>query len=241
MKTAVLMPAAGMGHRMGSPVPKQLLKLGSKPILIHTLEKFEGCESVEEICVIVPGDRIDEIRKLAVEWNIQKVKHIVAGGEKRTDSVARGLQALDESTDIVLIHDAVRPFVSIDKIEEVIQETFRHGAAILAVPATATVKQVQRHVVQNTLDREQIWLAQTPQGFRFDLIRSAYEKAANENHIATDDAALVEKMGYPVYIVQGDEMNIKITSPDDLAIAETFCQIKQNRTDNKTRRRTQCE
>ncbi|NQT24203.1 2-C-methyl-D-erythritol 4-phosphate cytidylyltransferase [candidate division KSB1 bacterium] len=225
MKTAVLIPAAGMGRRMENPIPKQLIELQSKPILIHTLEKFEACESVQEICVIVPEDRIDEIRKLLNQWNIQKARDVIAGGEERTDSVYRGLEVLNSSTDIVLIHDAVRPFVSNQKIMDVIQAASEYGAALLAVPATATVKKVQDGFVQNTLDRNQIWLAQTPQGFRLDLIRQAYEKVVNEGIKATDDAALVEQIGHPVHVIPGDETNIKITTPTDLAIAETFCQM----------------
>jgi 2-C-methyl-D-erythritol 4-phosphate cytidylyltransferase len=225
MKTAVLIPAAGMGRRMGNSIPKQLLELQSKPILIHTLEKFEACDPVQEICVVVPVDRIDEIGQLLKQWNIQKAKYVIAGGEERTDSVHRGLEVLDSSTDIVLIHDAVRPFVSVQKIRDVIQAVCDYGAALLAVPATATVKQVRKGLVQSTLDRSQIWLAQTPQGFRFDLIRQAYEKAVKNGIRATDDAALVEQLGHPVHVIRGDETNIKITTPTDLAIAEAFCRI----------------
>lgn len=225
MKTAVLIPAAGLGRRMINSIPKQLLELHSKPILIHTLEKFEECDQVCEICLVVPGDRIDEIRHLLSQWDIRKVKHVVAGGEERTDSVHLGLQVLDSSTEIVLIHDAVRPFVSIQKIRDVIQAVSEYGAALLAVPATATVKQVLNEQIQNTLDRTRIWLAQTPQGFRFDLIRQAYEKAVKDGIRATDDAALVEQLGHPVHVIPGEETNIKITTPIDLAIAETFSQI----------------
>ena len=132
----------------------------------------------------------------------------------------RGLKTLDPSTDIVLIHDAVRPFVSVGMIEAVIQAASDYGAALLALPATATVKQVQDHLVQNTLDRKAIWLAQTPQGFRCDLIREAYERAVKEGILATDDTALVEQLGHPVRVIPGEEKNIKITTPSDLAIAE---------------------
>jgi len=226
MKTAVLIPAAGMGRRMENPIPKQLIELQSKPILIHTLEKFEACESVHAVFPVVPKDRRDEIRELLDQWGIQKVQQIVSGGKERTDSVYNGLQAIDPCTDIVLIHDAVRPFVSICKIKQVIRAASEHGAALLALPATATVKRVQDHIIRHTLDRTQIWLAQTPQGFRYDLIRQAYEKAIQTGIKATDDTALVEQLGHPVYVVPGEESNIKITTPTDLAIAEMFCQMR---------------
>lgn len=211
---------------MGNPVPKQLLELQSKPILVHTLERFEFCASVQDICVIVPEDRVSEVRRLVRQWKIRKAGPIVPGGRERTDSVQLGLSALNKNTDIVLIHDAVRPFVPVKMIVNVIRAAAEYGAAILAVPALATVKHAENGVIQRTLDRDAIWLAQTPQGFRFDLIRKAYDAALKQGIKATDDAALVEQLGHPVRIIPGHETNIKITTPADLAIAETLCRQK---------------
>jgi 2-C-methyl-D-erythritol 4-phosphate cytidylyltransferase len=234
-RVAVLIPSAGVGRRIGGSRAKQLLKIGGKPILIHTLEKFSSCVDVDEIILIVSAVGRDETEQLLESWPLPKRMRIVTGGEERTDSVRNGLDTLDASTEIVLIHDAVRPFVSTAKIEKVIQAVRQHGAALLAVPEKATVKRVQDGVVQATLDRSLLWQAQTPQGFRYDLIREAYEAALHDGVQATDDAALVERLGHPVHIIEGEEQNIKITTPVDLVMAEAFLEnSKTQKTINNT-------
>ena len=225
-RVSVLIPAAGSGKRMGGSRAKQFLEIDGKPILVHTLEKMDSCQGVDEILLIVSAAGRDETERLLESWPISKLSQIVLGGDARTDSVRNGLATLDVSTDVVLIHDAVRPFVSTQKIEEVIKSARQHGAALLAVQEKATVKRVQEGMVQATLDRSLLWQAQTPQGFRYDLIQEAYEAARRDGIQATDDAALVERMGRPVHIVEGEDQNIKITTPTDLVVAEAILKLE---------------
>ncbi|HDQ46157.1 MAG TPA: 2-C-methyl-D-erythritol 4-phosphate cytidylyltransferase [bacterium] len=224
-RVAVLIAAAGAGKRMGAGRPKQFLEIGGTPILMHTLNRFASCPGVNEMILIVPETGRREAERLMESRSFSKPFRMVTGGPERTDSVRLGLEAVHPDTDLVLIHDAVRPFVPEDKIGEVIRAVQIHGAALLAVPEKATVKRVQDGVIQTTLDRSLLWLAQTPQGFRYDLILQAYEAARRDGVGATDDAALVERLGHPVHVVMGVEQNIKITTRADLEMAEALLRI----------------
>ena len=222
VKIAAILPSAGSGKRMGENIPKQFLKIQNKPIFVYTLEKFDSCALINEIVLVVRIEDVDVVKQLVKKWGIKKVTRVVAGGEERQDSVLNGLKALSEEIDVVVVHDAVRPFVSIKKIEEVVKIALEKDAAILAIPIKDTIKRGRDGYVEATLNRKLLWAVQTPQVFKVDLIKKAFEKAKEDGIYATDDSSLVERLGHPVYIVEGEEKNIKITSPEDLLIAETF-------------------
>jgi len=224
LKNIALIPAAGMGRRMGTAINKQYLLLDGKPILAHTLELFQKADFIDEIFVVVPGEEIEYCRVQIVDrYGIKKVRQIVAGGAERQNSVLNGLRALDcEADDVILIHDGVRPFVPISVVQHSIEMAREHDGALVAVPVKDTVKIVRDAFVASTPARNALWLAQTPQAFRYKVICSAYERAALEEFSGTDDASLLERIGGKVHVVIGDYRNIKITTPDDLILAEAF-------------------
>jgi 2-C-methyl-D-erythritol 4-phosphate cytidylyltransferase len=225
MKVIALIPAAGMGKRMGAEINKQYLLLAGKPILSHTLQIFEDAPFVDDIFVIVPEAEIPYCMEHVVERHgFAKVRAIVAGGAERQHSVMNGLRAatLVGDDDVVLIHDGVRPFVSARVLERAVEVARLHDGALVAVPVKDTIKVVVDGVVKATPAREELWQAQTPQAFRYSVIMAAHEIAAAERYLGTDDAALVEWMGKDVHIVMGDYRNIKITTPEDLVLAEAF-------------------
>lgn len=226
MNVHVLIPAAGVGRRMAADINKQYLSIGGRPILAHTIEIFEQHPLINSITLIAPADEIGYCRDDIVgQFGFSKVGQIVAGGKERQDSVRNGLQACGAAADdIILIHDAVRPLLPVELINTVIEQTVASGAALVAVPAKDTIKVVEQGQVVETPDRRTLWLAQTPQSFRYHLIATAYEKAYKEGYQATDDAELVEWLGEPVSIVPGSYRNLKITTPEDLLLAETFMQ-----------------
>lgn len=206
---------------MGGKLPKQFQSLNGKPVLGHTLQKFEACELVNDVILLTAPDWLAYAAGEVVDrFNIKKVRKLVEGGKTRQDSVFQGLNALESEVDVVLVHDAVRPFVSQTKLIEIINAGYEFGAAILAVPPRDTVKVAHNDQVERTLDRTQLWCAQTPQAFKTEIVRTAYEKAFDAGLYMTDDAALVEFAGHPVRIVPGEEHNIKITVPSDLLFAE---------------------
>ncbi len=220
IKVTAIIAAGGSGVRMNAEIPKQYIHIHNKPIIIHTLEKFAGCEGVHKIFLVVPENELEETVLLIEKWNITKPTKVVAGGETRQHSVWNGLNSIPENTDIVIVHDGVRPFISEEIITACIEETHKWGAVITAVPVTDTVKEVINHTVRRTLERSKLWRVQTPQGFKKGLLTEAYKKAWETNQRATDDSALVENMGQTVRVIRGEEKNIKITSPEDLIIAE---------------------
>ncbi|HEX5773480.1 MAG TPA: 2-C-methyl-D-erythritol 4-phosphate cytidylyltransferase [Geomobilimonas sp.] len=225
MKVIALIPAAGMGKRMGAPINKQYLLLNEKPIVAHTIGVFEAFPVVDDIYVISPEAEIPYCREQVVErYGFRKVRAIVAGGAERQYSVLNGLRAMDGTPDdaVILIHDGVRPFVPVPVLEKAIRVAAEHDGALVAVPAKDTVKVVVDGIIRETPPREQLWLAQTPQAFRYGVIRAAHEIAAAEGYLGTDDAALVERLGKDVHVVMGDYRNIKITTPEDLVLAEAF-------------------
>ncbi len=212
---------------MGQKIPKQFLEIDGKPILFYTLEKFEMCDSVNEIILIVPEPFLQDTEKDVESWAFKKVRQIVAGGKERQDSVQNGLNVLSSETNIVLIHDGVRPFVRTQKIKSIIEATKEHGAAILAVPSKNTIKKVEDGWVRSTLDRNVLWQVQTPQGFKKDILLNAFDNARQKGVYGTDDAMLVEASGHPVKVVEGDEQNIKITCPNDLLMANTWIKAEK--------------
>lgn len=223
MKTAAIIVAGGRGHRIGSDLPKQFQPIAGKPLLYYTLSKFEAASSVEDVLLVVAREWLYYASQDVVDrYGFNKIRKIVAGGQERQDSVYEGLKALEEDTEYVLIHDAVRPFVSVEKIDEIAAAVREHEAAVLAVPPSDTVKMVRQGRVEKTLPRKSLWLVQTPQAFAAELIQRVYRQAMAEGFYATDDAALVERQGHPVVVVAGEPQNIKITRPVDLQIAEQW-------------------
>jgi len=225
MRVAALVPAAGMGKRMAAGINKQYLNLGGKPVLAHTLSIFETAPFVDDIVVIVPEDEIPYCRENVVDrFGFTKARRIIAGGRERQESVCNGLRAVSElmDDDIVIIHDGVRPFVPLEAVLRSVESALLHDGALVAVPVKDTVKTAVEGIVVDTPDRGNIWLAQTPQTFRYGVIRDAHEKAKCEGFLGTDDASLVERLGKKVHIVMGDYRNIKITTPEDMLLAEAF-------------------
>ncbi len=219
---SVIMPAAGLSLRMGANVRKPFIMIGEKPIFFYTLEKFSKLKRVKEIIFVVnEKDRSTVIEKWSDELKAYKVTKIITGGERRQDSIYNGLAHLDHDTKIILIHDAVRPLVKNEEIEAVIKSTEEKGAAIVASPMKLTVKKVDSSLeIIKTVPRHDLWMAQTPQGFKRDLLVNAYDKIKDSNEEFTDDAEVVEKAGHTVGIVSGSYDNIKITTREDLKLAE---------------------
>jgi 2-C-methyl-D-erythritol 4-phosphate cytidylyltransferase len=232
MKVIVIIPAAGLGTRMAPPSPgkgksKQFAELNGTPILIHTLRKFAASPPVTDIYVALRPEEMTEFRSRLEKESFRKRVELVAGGEHRQQSVAHALAAISASPqDIVLVHDAVRPFVSDEIIEQVIQAAQRYGAAIAGMPAVDTVKQVDRTaegaVITATIPRERIVMAQTPQGFRYGVLKKAFDDANTDGFLGTDEASLIERSGGEVAVVMGSPRNIKITTPSDMELAEFF-------------------
>lgn len=229
MKVSAIIPAAGLGLRMGSDIPKQFLLLDGKPILHHTLSVLEQCSAVDEIVLVVSEKEIEPTRKQMAAAH-PKVARVIVGGEERQDSVGNGLQSLDPATDIVIVHDGVRPFVSTGLINATIEAARECGAAITAIPVTDTLKKVNADGrVERTVDREGLWRVQTPQTFRVSLLKEAFAKARADGFYGTDEGALIEYLGKEVKVIAGSEFNIKITQTADLALAETIAaQVKAN-------------
>lgn len=239
MKVVVIIPAAGLGTRMApvpstkgrkSPPSKQFTELDGTPILIRTLRKFTAVEAVSEIWIALRENEIEGFRgRLAGEPHevLRKRIELVAGGEHRQQSVANALNAIStEPDDIVLVHDAVRPFVTAAIIHEVIEAAQKYGAAIAGLPAMDTVKQVERTaegaLIKTTIPRASVVMAQTPQGFLYSVIKNAFDEATADGFLGTDEASLVERSGREVAVVMGSPRNIKITTPADMELAEFY-------------------
>ena len=218
-----IIAAAGAGTRMVSDRPKQFLQLAGTPVIIHTLKVFEQCESISEVIVVLPAAESAGFLALAGKFGLRKVARVVPGGVTRADSVKRGLMAIRAATaEIVAVHDGVRPFVTAEEIDAVVAAAQADGAGILVAPVTDTIKQVGNGRVVQTLDRGGLRRALTPQCFRYDVLRQAYEAADVTDPSVTDESVLVEKLGIPVSVVEGSARNIKITTAQDLAIAEAI-------------------
>ena len=225
MKASAIIPAAGLGIRMGSNVPKQFLLLDGKPILHHALSVLSQCSIVDEIVLVVSEKEITKARQ-EFQGSHPKVTKVIAGGKERQDSVGNGLQSLDSETDIVVIHDGVRPFVSPDLIRETIEAARDFGSAITAIPVSDTIKKVNEEgQVERTVDRGGLWRVQTPQAFQVSLLKEAFEKARADNFYGTDESSLIEHLGKEVKVIPGSEFNIKITRSEDLVLGETIAAL----------------
>lgn len=219
--------AAGKSERMGPEVDKAFISLGTKPVLAYSLAAFETCPDIEGMVLVVRKDRIEAARALAETYGFSKVRKVVAGGGLRQASVWNGLSEVPEEAEIVAVHDGARPCVTADLISETIRCALRHGAGVAAVPITDTVKYVSRgHIVEKTLDRSKLWAVQTPQAFRRALLMRAFEALRKKKQtVVTDEACAVELIGEPVYLVPAPVTNIKLTTPDDLAMAAALLNL----------------
>jgi 2-C-methyl-D-erythritol 4-phosphate cytidylyltransferase len=210
---------------MGTKESKQFLPLGDKPVLIHTLMVFETHPKVDEIVVVAGAGEVSRVEEMVAHYGLEKISAVVIGGQERQDSVRSGLEYLQ--TEWVLVHDAARPFVTHGHITELLKVVRLHGAAILAVPVKDTIKQVDSAgIVERTPDRQSLWAVQTPQAFRRSLLVQAHQRALEQGMTGTDDAMLVEELGIDVRVVMGDYQNIKLTTPEDLAIAEAIWKMR---------------
>jgi 2-C-methyl-D-erythritol 4-phosphate cytidylyltransferase len=228
MQVFVILPAAGLGTRMAGPQPKQFLALDGLPILIHSLRAFASVKRVTAIYVAVRKTEIERVQAQVSEFGdfADRVR-VVEGGDNRQESVSHALAALPAGADdIVLVHDAVRPLIDAATIDRTIDAVLEFGAAIVGLPAVDTIKQVERTahgaLITSTIPREYVVLAQTPQGFRFGLLQKAFAEATADGFIGTDEASVVERAGLPVAVVHGSQVNLKITQPGDLELAEFY-------------------
>jgi 2-C-methyl-D-erythritol 4-phosphate cytidylyltransferase len=236
MNAYAIIPAAGLSTRMGSTTGgtarKQLIEVGGAPLLIHTLRRFNRAPHVEEILVPVRPEDRQRVSEQIEQEHFEKRVRVLDGGATRQESVWNALQLVPAAVPLIAVHDAVRPFIDVEIIERAIEAAGKHGAVIVGVPAIDTIKQVERTTgdanrVVGTLPRERIVLAQTPQVFRHDLLRRAFERAIEEGYYGTDDAALIEHLGVDVFVIQGSPRNWKITTPTDLEAAEVLLARKQ--------------
>ncbi len=222
MSCYAVIPAAGQGVRFGGDTRKQFLSLQDKPILLHTLEAFEASPLVNGVVLVAPESDQAFLKKLLVGTKVTKIGAIVPGGPTRQDSVKNGLSALPVC-DMVLVHDGVRPLVSVELLARTIKAAEACGAAVPGLPVRETTKQVDlQGMVVQTMDRAQLWSIQTPQAFRYEVLQRAFAQAEKDKFYGTDEAMLVERLGFPVKVVMGEPWNLKITTAEDLMIAETF-------------------
>jgi 2-C-methyl-D-erythritol 4-phosphate cytidylyltransferase len=230
MKVDAIIVSAGKGQRFMEGRKKQFLSLGEKPILAHTLDRFDACPLIRSICLVVSHEDQDYCLKEIIEkFRHRKISRVIPGGKQRQDSVRNGLEALSADAEIIVIHDGVRPFVTKEMIEESIRSAARFGAAIIAMPVKDTIKMAHPDgTVDRTLERKSLWQAQTPQTFQASLIREAYLKAAEDGYTGTDDASLVERLGKKIHILPGSYTNIKITTPEDLMLANLILKMRNH-------------
>jgi 2-C-methyl-D-erythritol 4-phosphate cytidylyltransferase len=227
MQVFAILPAAGLGTRMAGPQPKQFLYLDGVPILIHSLRAFAAVDRVTGIYVAVRKTEIERVEAQVAEYGFKGKVHVVEGGDNRQESVVHALAAVPASPDdIVLVHDAVRPLIDTATIDRTIDAVAQFGAAIVGLPAVDTIKQVERTahgaLITATIPREFVVLAQTPQGFRFGVLQKAMADATAEGFVGTDEASVIERAGLPVAVVHGSQVNLKITQPGDLELAEFY-------------------
>lgn len=225
MKYTVVLPAAGSGKRMKADRNKLLLELSGKPIFIYTLEVFDRDPDCEGMWLAVKEDERELIEKYVEQYEIKKVKGYAAGGAERQDSVRAGLEMAGQS-EVVLVHDAARPFISPAVIRELVERANESGAAIAGVPVKDTIKKVREGVITETVDRAELWMIQTPQAFRYKLLMEAAQRAQADGFLGTDEAMLVERTGHPVQIVESTYENVKMTTPDDLIYGKAILESR---------------
>jgi 2-C-methyl-D-erythritol 4-phosphate cytidylyltransferase len=235
-RIAAILPAAGLGTRMGAETPKQFLELDGVPIVVLSLRSIASCEFVTDIIVATRGDEVERLEKRIRDEKFKQSVRVVRGGDSRQDSVAQALQLVSNDTEIVLVHDAVRPFVTHDQITRVIEEARKCRAAILGIPAMDTVKEVKRAslpedvaLITATIPRERIVLAQTPQAFSTKLLKEAFARAQADGVNASDEAGLIERLGYDVHVVLGSERNMKITKPADMELSRFYLEREKKK------------
>ena len=235
-RIAAILPAAGLGTRMGAETPKQFLELDGVLIVILSLRSIASCELVTDIIVATRADEVERLEKRIREEKFEQSVRVVRGGDSRQDSVAQALQLVPNDTEIVLVHDAVRPFVTRDQIARVIEEARKCRAAILGIPAMDTVKEVKRAslpedvaLITATIPRERIVLAQTPQAFSTKLLKEAFARAQADGVNASDEAGLIERLGHDVHVVLGSERNMKITKPADMELARFYLERERQK------------
>src|SRR5271167_3904181 len=228
-RIAAIIPAAGLGTRMGADQPKQFLELDGLPLIIFTLRRLATCPAITDFFISTRAEDVVSLQDKVAKAGLGRSARVVHGGDTRQQSVANALAQVDPSTEIVLVHDAVRPFVTLEQIERVIAEARARGAAILGIPAIDTIKEVKRAslpediaVISATIPRERIVLAQTPQAFSYSLLRDAFHKAQQDGVTASDESSLVERFGHDVFVVLGSERNLKITRPADMDLARFY-------------------
>jgi len=218
VKVKVIIPASGTGTRFGGKTPKQFLKIGGKEIIALTLEKFHSVNSIDEIIISTKKKYFDRIKSIIKKNDFYKIKKITEGGKLRQDSVYRGLMNLEcTAKDLIIIHDAVRPFISKKKITELIKAARKENCVILGLPLNETIKKVNsKNLVERTINREGLWSIQTPQIFRYDILKRSFEKATKKKFTGTDESAIVEYSEYKVKVIEGEKENIKITVRKDV-------------------------
>ena len=228
-RIAAIVPAAGLGTRMGAETPKQFLELDGVPLILFTLRRLATSAAITEFFISTRAEDIVSLQDAVAKAGLGRPARVVHGGDTRQQSVANALAQVDPTTEIVLVHDAVRPFVTLGQIERLIAEARTRGAAILGIPAIDTVKEVKRAslpqdvaLITSTIPRERIVLAQTPQAFQYALIRDAFRSGQKDGVTASDEAGLVERLGHDVYVVQGSDRNLKITRPADMELARFY-------------------
>lgn len=237
-RVAAILPAAGLGTRMGAGVPKQFLELDGLPLVIFTLKRLAACDAITDFFVSTRADDVVLLQDKAAKCGLGRPVKVIHGGDTRQQSVENALSQVDPTTEVVLVHDAVRPFVTKEQVERVIAEARRRGAAILGIPAIDTVKEVKRAslpedvaLITATIPRERIVLAQTPQAFSYTLLRDAFRKAKEDGVTGSDEAQVVERLGHDVYAVLGSQRNLKITRPEDMELARFY--LEQERQKNQ--------
>jgi 2-C-methyl-D-erythritol 4-phosphate cytidylyltransferase len=228
-RIAAIVPAAGLGTRMGAETPKQFLELDGMPLILFTLRRLAASAAITEFFISTRAEDIVSLQDTVAKAGLGRPARVVHGGDTRQQSVANALAQVDPTTEIVVVHDAVRPFVTLEQVERVIVEARTRGAAILGIPAIDTVKEVKRAslpqdvaLITSTIPRERIVLAQTPQAFHYALIRDAFRSGQKDGVTASDEAGLVERLGHDVYVVQGSDRNLKITRPADMELARFY-------------------
>jgi 2-C-methyl-D-erythritol 4-phosphate cytidylyltransferase/2-C-methyl-D-erythritol 2,4-cyclodiphosphate synthase len=229
MKTVALIPAGGVGKRLKAKKAKQYLLMDGVPVLVHTLKVFEEAKVIDEIILVLPPDDVASAQQQLInKYGLTKVTAVVASGKERQDSVRNGLTAINGKCDVAVIHDAVRPFVTEELIKQVVAAAKTTGAASVGVKTKDTIKETKKdNLVAATIPRQNLWLTQTPQAFKFDLLKKAYTAAYRDKYYGTDDASLVERIGAKVKMIDGSYENIKITTPEDLIMAEALMKNKK--------------
>lgn len=220
MNVAIIV-AAGSGSRIGSDKPKQFLEIHGKPVIIHTLERFEACDAVNEIVLVLPADQVVGFAETVNQFSIKKLSKIVSGGSTRAESAYNGFKAVNDTAQIVAVHDGARPLVTAIEISRTIMAAEKTGAACLVAPVTDTIKEVADERIIGTVDRSRLRRALTPQAFRIDILKEAFENADLSESI-TDECYLIEKLGLQITCIKGSPLNIKVTHPEDLILAELF-------------------